>query len=457
MTTLAFDKPSPYGGLQFAADRLHVAGIRSAGHAFVWEHATAAFRDISIKSNNINATIHQIEFDSEKGADAKNTVLEIPGKNDSTHLLLPHIIIGATIHSSDPALLTIASISSPDALFTYAKTNLHVAARLTLNTGPMTFQPLRFTGVDLSWKETALKYTTDSTGLSITHLAGAFHDPAFTVPSKGFDWRPWLTRIAVTRAAVQYSTKNISVDAGNLSWSGNTLRIADFRVLPKATREETFRKARWQNDYITLKGDVISFSGIHLAGDLRHLSPEIGKITADHVSVEASRDKHIPFRHGIEKLMPAKLIATVPFSIRVDTVFLVDDNVLYNELSVATNRWSSIPITGINGYVRHLKSRDNKKDTLTVDAFGRLFDGHIRRFSYGESYGDSLSAFTAKCAFSSLDLNRFIGGFHRRRRGQHYRAHRYDLVRLEREPLCRLRDHEPVLRSATRQSAQQKG
>ena len=414
VTSLAFDKPSPYGGLQLAADRLRIAGIRSAGHTFVWDHASAALHDISFKSNRASATIQQIVFDSDKGAEAKNARLDLAGKADSTHVSLPHITIGAIIHSTDPALLTTTSLTSPDAVFSYAKANLHVAGRLTLNAGPITFFPLRFTGVDLSWKETGLKYTTDTTALSITHLTGAFHDPAFVLPSKdpnvlpaaAFDWRPWLSRITINQAAVRYSGKTITADAGNLSWTGNTLRIADFRVLPKATREETFRKARWQGDYITLKGNMVTLSGLRLPGDQKHISPEIGKITLDRVSVEASRDKHIPFRHGIEKLMPAKLIASLPLSIRVDTVFLIDDNVLYNELSVATNRWSSIPITGINGYVRQLKSRDNKKDTLTIDAFGRLFDGHIRRFSYGESYGDSLSAFTAKSAFSSLDLTR---------------------------------------------------
>ena len=413
VSTLAFDKPSEVGGLKLAADRLHVAGIHSADHAFAWDHASASFHDINIKTRQARATIQQIEFDSDKGADVKNTVLEIPGKADSTRLALPRITIAATVHSSDPALLS-TSLAAPDAIFTYAKANLHLTSQLTLNTGPITFFPVRFTAVDLSWKETLLKYTTDSTALSVTHLSGAFHDPAFALPAKDpnalpaatFDWRPWLSRITINQAAVQYSAKTITATAANLSWAGNTLRIADFSVLPKATREETFRKARWQNDYITIKGNMVTLSGLRLPGDQKHLSPEIGKLTLDRVSVEASRDKHIPFRHGIEKLMPAKLISKIPLSIRVDTVFLVDDDVLYNELSVATDRWSSIPITGINGYVRQLKSRDNKNDTLTVDAYGRLFDGHIRRFSYGESYGDSLSAFTAKSAFSSLDLTR---------------------------------------------------
>jgi hypothetical protein len=92
----------------------------------------------------------------------------------------------------------------------------------------------------------------------------------------------------------------------------------------------------------------------------------------------------------------------------VDTTALVDCKVTYHELSLATNRWSSIPISDINGNVLHLISRaGGVGDSLVVEARGRLFDGDIRRFFYAESYGDSLSGFTAKSSFSRLDLTRF--------------------------------------------------
>jgi hypothetical protein len=140
----------------------------------------------------------------------------------------------------------------------------------------------------------------------------------------------------------------------------------------------------------------------------------VDKITLVGASVEASRDKHMPFHHGIEKPMPTKLIGTIPFALRVDTTVLVDSKVTYHELSLATNRWSSIPIGNINGYVFHIESRAgavgfpaNLSDTLVVDARGRLFDGDIRRFYYAELYGDSLSTFMAKSSFSKLDLTRF--------------------------------------------------
>jgi hypothetical protein len=173
-------------------------------------------------------------------------------------------------------------------------------------------------------------------------------------------------------------------------------------------------------DFITFNGRALTFSGLQFSYVSKRLSVGVDKITLDGASVEASRDKHMPFHHGIEKPMPTKLIGTIPFALRVDTTVLVDSKVTYHELSLATNRWSSIPISNINGYIFHLVSRTGAPggvgvdgslagiaDTLVVEARGRLFDGDIRRFYYAELYGDSLSTFMARSSFSKLDLTRF--------------------------------------------------
>jgi hypothetical protein len=222
------------------------------------------------------------------------------------------------------------------------------------------------------------------------------------------DWHAWLARIAVDRAALHYSTGKLTADAAACSWDPvtHTVKIAGFHLLPRLTLGETFKKARWQQDYVTVKGRALILSGIQLAGDVRHPSVGIDKMILDGVSVEASRDKHLPFRHGIEKPMPTKLLDEAPLDIRVDTALLVNDNVTYNEMSIATNRWSSIDIGDINGTILDLKSRDNARDTLKIDARARLFDGHIRRFLYQESYGDSLSAFMARTALAAVDLKK---------------------------------------------------
>jgi hypothetical protein len=245
-------------------------------------------------------------------------------------------------------------------------------------------------------------------------------------PSGGTDLRSWLERISINAADLHVATNKIAAHAGDCSWdpAASRLRLTDLSLLPIDTRDETFRRSRWQMDYITLKGRALTISGLRVGPGAKWFG--VDKVMLEGVSVEASRDKHMPFHHGIEKPMPTKLIGTIPFAIRVDTTALVDCKVTYHELSLATNRWSSIPIGNINGFVFNVASRRDapggagfgdsvvaagsgrrRTDSLLVEARGRLFDGDIRRFYYAESYGDSLSAFTAKSSFSRLDLTRF--------------------------------------------------
>jgi hypothetical protein len=228
-------------------------------------------------------------------------------------------------------------------------------------------------------------------------------------PAAGGDLRSWLEKIWINSADLVVATKKITAHAADCSWdpAANRLRLTGLSVIPNDSRDEIFRRSRWQMDFITFKGRELTLSGLQLSSVSKRLSVGVEKITLDGASVEASRDKHMPFHHGIEKPMPTKLIGTIPFALRVDTTVLVDCKVTYHELSLATNRWSSVPIGNINGYVLHIESRAGAADTLIVEARGRLFDGDIRRFYYAELYGDSLSTFIAKSSFSKLDLTRF--------------------------------------------------
>lgn len=113
------------------------------------------------------------------------------------------------------------------------------------------------------------------------------------------------------------------------------------------------------------------------------------------------------FRHGIEKMMPGKLVSKIPLPLTVDTIQIHRSDVVYHEFSVATKRWSTIPLLNINGYLANVTNRPGATDSLKVLARCGLLDNHIRRFSYTESYSDSLSWFCAQSNLSPLLLTRF--------------------------------------------------
>jgi hypothetical protein len=445
--SIAYDQPNSFGALHFAIDRLHVTGIRSSDRSFDWDHAGFAARNLGLDTKQGRVDVRQLRFDSESGVTAEDIRIAVSGKAPADKALsgtvqAPLVTIVANWHSTDLRLLTVNAVVVPNAGFVLGgnigKGILNAQGVLTIKLHPLQLSPSFSAAADLSFRETNLDIRSDSMTLLAKGISGAFHDDTFSLPGSSpavggrapvaasTDLRSWMDRITIHTADLAVATKKITARAVDCSWdpAASRLRLADFSILPVDTRDETFRRSRWQMDYITLKGRALTLFGLRMGAGAKWFGVE--KVELVGVSVEASRDKHMPFRHGIEKPMPTKLIGTIPFALRLDTTALVDCNVTYHELSLATNRWSSIPIGNINGYVFDIASRTGvparagttggvaaagpgtgAADTLVVDARGRLFDGDIRRFYYAESYGDSLSGFTARSSFSRLDLTRF--------------------------------------------------
>jgi len=428
---ILFERPSPPGAasssaspsdaapssasasIHFSADYLHAADVHTDAHSLVWRHAIMRLHDIGLKTAQTTVDIGSALFDSENGLAARDIRLVSTVKGRPLELSVPTIHWRAALHSSDLAQFPISALSTSDFTCSWSgpikKDTLQVSGTLRASLQKLQLFPKPQAAVDLSWKSTHLRLRSDSMTLELSDMSAAFHDNAFSRETLNKrDLQHWLASITIDQAALHYSANKLSADAAAVSWDPNArkMRIAGFHIVPRLTREQTFEKARWQQDYVTIKGRALTFSGIRLAAGERLSSAGIDKLTLDGVAVEVSRDKHLPFHHGIEKPMPTKLIGKIPFDIRVDTALLLNGNVTYNELAAASNHWTTIGITEINGLIRDLKSRDNARDTLKFDASARLFDGHIRQFLYRESYGDSLSSFTAGTALAAVDLKR---------------------------------------------------
>jgi hypothetical protein len=455
--SIAFDQPNSFGALHVGIDRLHVTGIRSSDHSFEWDHAGFTARNLGLDIKQGRVDIRHLRFDSESGITAEEMRAALVGGALRGTVQAPLVTIAANWHSTDFRLMKVNDVLVPNAGFVFDGTNgrtiLNADGALTIKVRPLQLSPTFSASVGLSFRGTNVAIRSDSMTLEAKGVSGRFRDENFSLPAAGHvvgttapaaDLRSWLDMISIDAGGLDVATKKVTAHMGDCSWdpAASRLRLIDFSMQPIDTRDETFRRSRWQMDYITLKGRALTLSGLRVGEGVKWFG--VDKITLDGVSVEASRDKHMPFRHGIEKPMPTKLIGTIPFALRVDTIALVDCKVTYHELSLATNRWSSIPIGSINGYVLHMASRTGASggaggpggrvaagtgaltagypvrgevgtgrrgpgvlDSLIVDARGRLFDGDVRRFFYAESYGDSLSGFTAKSSFSRLDLTRF--------------------------------------------------
>lgn len=272
---------------------------------------------------------------------------------------------------------------------------------------------LQFTSaVDFETADAAFHYEKDSTSFTVKNFSAGFNDKSFHfIPGEKISWKDLAGYASSAGSDILYRGKKITAAAKrfNLDKDAEKLEIKDFSIVPNQSREETFATAKWQNDFMIIKGESLQVDRFIFNNTKTDSTLNISKIVADNIDLNTSRDKSIPFQHGIEKPMPTELIKKIAIPLRVDSVILVNSKVTYNEFSVATKRWSTLPISNINGSITNITNQYDRGDSLKLSLRADLFDNHIRHFVYKESYTDSLSGFSAKYQMSPVELTQFTG------------------------------------------------
>jgi len=264
--------------------------------------------------------------------------------------------------------------------------------------------------ISLDLQHADIRYRRERMMISVNNLAGTFDDREFIWPKLStLRWQQLVDKTTIRDGNLYYKGKGITASAGALAWnpSDKRLQLSHFSVLPEKSMEATFRTAPWQTDYITVKGKFLILAGVQTERLQKDSIIRVKKILLDGVAISASRDKNMPFRHGIEKPMPTQLINRIPLPIQVDSVVLSGSSVVYDELSARTHKWSRIPFTDLHAVIVHVSNRENQRDTLQILARALLLKGRVSPMSYREAYGDSLSGFVMSSALSPMDLTPF--------------------------------------------------
>lgn len=251
---------------------------------------------------------------------------------------------------------------------------------------------------------------TDTTELALEKVSGSFNDPAFHLqPHTKLALPSLISKVTVSDGSLYLKEKAITAKAGSYNWDPvkNQLTIRGFDMLPNLSMEESFKKWQWQKDYLTVKGESVTISGIDVEKYTKDSAIVIKKVVLEKAVLSTSKDKRMPFQHGIEKPMFTQLIKSMPLHIQVDSLLVQQSAVTVNITSPRTNKWGSVPLENINAAITNFKTRHNENDSLTLVANLKLFNSHIRRFSYKESYGDSLSGFVASSNISTMKLPEF--------------------------------------------------
>ncbi|MET3880308.1 hypothetical protein [Chitinophaga sp. OAE865] len=459
-----FSSEGPGEQSSFQADKIALKDIRTRQRFFTWASATGLLHHISHHSKAMDIAAVQVQFNGNGHTYITAAGATLYNNNGHTKINFPSADIQTNIHSTDFSKTVIPQLSIAAATISHTSikgkdsSSLETQAILSgngivLHTGK---QPhLKYDGMNLELSSLAFNHTTtqftmpqlqlqlhkgtlhkdksghltvrsgvalqwqdarlsmhraDTMELTLQRLSGMFNDAAFSW-SQGHqpEWASFISNITISQGGIQYRNKQLHAHAENftLDPATQTFHLTNFEAAPNLTAEETFRTARWQRDYITVKGQSLQISGINMHHQDGDTTIAIRKITVDNTLLTTARDKRIPFEHGIEKRMPTKLTRTIPFALQVDSIVMRQSAVTVNESSRSTNKWSAVPITDINALITHFGNTYGNSDSLLVQASGKLLGNPIRYFSYHESYGDSLSGFTAESRLAPMNLQDF--------------------------------------------------
>ncbi len=222
---------------------------------------------------------------------------------------------------------------------------------------------------------------------------------------------PWTTWVDHTNLAItdlSFTGKTSAITAEKISWryADAQLQLNKFTVIPTITKEEFMTPPHLQADYITVQGEEAQFNGFNTAQWYNDSTIAINHVVVKNIITDVSRDKRLPDPAFIpEKLMPTRLIGRLKIPVKIDSVSVVNSDVIYHETSKVTNRVGKIPLREINGVLKNITNRPTKAtDSLVLKASTKLLGLHIQRLHYRESYGDSLAGFHMLLKTSDLHL-----------------------------------------------------
>lgn len=182
----------------------------------------------------------------------------------------------------------------------------------------------------------------------------------------------------------------------NVSFSNHnqSASLDSFSFKPVMSRDSFAAASPYQVDYMTLNTGRVEIDKIDVLHYFNDTVLKIEKASISNPYFTSYRDKRPPFRAGIFKPLPAKLIKEIPFLFTLDTVKITNGTVVYTELNEKTNEIGIIPVARISGDILNIMNYNfTNRDSLRIRLNGYLLDSAWIRLRTRESYTDSLGAF----------------------------------------------------------------
>lgn len=203
-----------------------------------------------------------------------------------------------------------------------------------------------------------------------------------------------------------YSDADISFEWENASYDklSKTFTLDSISFRPTLEKEEFIATRTHQVDYLSIQAGRISAGPFDIDGYLADTVLKAGTISINDMRLLDFRDKRLPFKGGVIKPLPVNLVRKFPIRFSLDTIFLNDARIQYEELNNKTNQVGVVKLHGLNARIAAVRNYDhNPGDSLRIIARAYLMDSIDLNITVNESYTDSLAGFVMTVSVPAAD------------------------------------------------------
>jgi hypothetical protein len=429
------------------AGRIAIEGLHTAGNAFFWQKLHARADSIFFRGEHKQLAVQQLNLTTDGESALQNmqyrdstnkvTIPEVKFQlrlNNSApeelefpflSIYRPEIIVSPSQQGRRPVTNKLATGFTPfrigklniiDGFFKYQPSNgpLNVSTRFSVHTqsGGMeksNKNALVFNKVILNVDSLTLAKPVMHGLLEIRDLRGGLTGYPLTVNfnSDNVQLKDLINSLYITGGRLLYNDSTSIVSVSNITGNGKAgaLGFRDVSIRPKNSLKTFLNTSLWQKDYLSFRCDSIGLQHINNLALLNDTVLAIRRIYLQNPHLSSFRNKNIAFQHGIEKLMPTKLLAALKIPVQIDSVQIKGASVDVHEVSVATKREGIVQLRDLNATLKKIVSRPTEHDSLVLEVMGQVLNYKIRAFRYAESYHDSLSGFTMQYGISPMQLS----------------------------------------------------
>lgn len=194
----------------------------------------------------------------------------------------------------------------------------------------------------------------------------------------------------------------------NLSFTEGYFSADSFSLRPLQSIDDYKIKKAFDQDYLLVKGGLITGGPLDLVKLGTDSILSIGGIEANNIRLLAFNDRRQEDTALKIKPLPVTQILKIPSKIDIDSVRIKNMYVEYHEINPKTDTLAIVPVSDLNVWMRNIKNHNlQENDSLYILLTANVINELYTRLEMQESYMDSLGTFLMKLHTGPMDLKKF--------------------------------------------------